>query len=67
MNNLVLKNFSFEPISLKHHPQYEDYDKVISSKFQAKDFFVYDMVYPILTKAKLGAINHYNELLNILD
>ena len=54
--------FSFEPISLKHHPQYEDYDKVISSKFQAKDFFVYDMVYPILTSAKLGAINHYNEL-----
>ena len=54
--------FNFESISLKHHPQYEDYDKVIQPKFDTRNFFIYDMVYPILTSSKLGAINDFNEL-----
>lgn len=54
--------FSFEPISLKHHQQYEDYHTEIQKNFEPRNFFIYDMVYPILTSEKLSAIQRYNEL-----
>lgn len=54
--------FSFEPINLKHHPQYEDYHTEIQKNFDPRNFFIYDMVYPILTSEKLSAIQKYNEL-----